>query len=121
MADKKQEALLSQLFDLTEADRITWQETSEENTFAAMFSEYVITISEKEEIFDRASYEFTIRNKEGRVIDEIDGNAFDPDWQSLFERLFTKARRQVAGAEQALNSILDELSKLKDDPEDIPF
>jgi len=111
MASAKHIELLKLLYDKTIRGEIEWTESGTEGIFQVSFSNYSVLINSEG---SPADYSLSIVNDNGDVVDRFSDTDFtkeqyDNGWYLKFEALYETARRTALGAEDALNSILDEL------------
>jgi len=96
MADDKIIRLVRLLVEKTKAGEIKWEETSSLNNFECSLFNYSLLISRQT---------LTVRNQEGNIIEEVDGEA-PLQGGVQFSELFELARRDALGVEKALDEIL---------------
>lgn len=118
MSDEKRIALVKGLLEQTDAGKLSWEETTDEDYFQVAFPKYVVVIA-KREYSDGDVYHFVlIRNAAGKVVDSIDYQdiplAFE-DPRDLLKGLYEKARRRASGVEAAIDEILSDLKKDDED------
>ncbi|HEX8429640.1 MAG TPA: hypothetical protein VF625_00075 [Longimicrobium sp.] len=122
MVDKRV-VLIKRLLHRTENGGMTWEPTARENEFLSSFSGYTVSIGSRRTSPGDPDLVFSIYNADGSLVEEFDDtdlpadNDFDP--YVTMGRLHEMARRYAMGAEQALDSLLNELDDR--DIDDLPF
>jgi hypothetical protein len=121
MADSKIINFVETLKFKTINGKVVWEATSTEGVFMASFSNYSVQISQ--EYFSSPSeldLVLKILNNDGSIIEVISDvdlkESYDNSYLFLNE-LYSVARRQAMGVENAIDSILAELAK----DDEIPF
>jgi hypothetical protein len=116
MASKVVE-LLRRLTLGTEEGRVRWEATARPDTFQATFPRYSVTIRSDEDPESwRETFEFAILNQEGSVMEKATpGSLSTEDATSLatLQTLFTAARRNAMGLNEALDEIMEDLPEEK--------
>jgi hypothetical protein len=117
--------LVKRLHQRTQEGRITWQESTSENTFLTAFPDHSIQISQQGPDYD-LDYAVRIFDDEGHLVEEItlaDLNVSSSNLSlKIMRDLFVAARRSAKGADRVVKSILDALGPDDDgDDDDIPF
>ncbi len=113
MSYKKISVILDRLHKNTMNGDIDWEESIEESLYEVSFSNFTTRISYYENI---DQYILQIINDEGKVIEGVqhdDLHEFLTDPRGMMKEIYEKARRQVLGVEDALDTILENL----DDPD----
>lgn len=113
--------LLSGLRNATDAQKISWDRTAEESAFITSLGVHVILL-EKQGGDDSTKYSIKLQDVSGELIDEFDDEDLDDgDFEHFnylaMSNLYLKIRRQISGADAAINDVLVALDKL----DDIPF
>lgn len=113
--------LLQRIRLATDEQKITWDRTALESAFVTTLGSYVILL-EKQEDDQPSKYTIKLQDGFGDLIDEfddvdLDDNPFESQYLSFMANLYLKIRRQISGADAAINEVLAELDKL----DDIPF
>ena len=103
------EKLVQKLTGLTQEGKVLWEQTVDERTFLASVASVVISVRELPP-YDAPDYQFTIRNAEGRVLDEAIARGGD-EWTRL-RGLYEMARRQALHVDEALSDILASLERI---------
>ena len=105
----------------TDSQKITWDRTAVDSTFITSLGTHVILLERQEE--ERSTkYTIKLQDVSGELIDEFDDadldvGLFDNNHYAAMSNLYLKIRRQISGADSAINAVLAELDKL----DDIPF
>jgi hypothetical protein len=121
MANQKYIELVDRLHMRTQEGRLKWFETPQKGVFAALLRGYSLQIeTERSDDPDPETldYRFTILNGDGDVVESLSdiviGNGLAPTELRMFyqkcRELYDMARRKALGVDDALDSILDELS-----------
>lgn len=116
----KQRQLVETLYDLTSRKRIAWEKSSYRYGFDAEIGSSTINLTSSPGEFDENDYTIKIFNDDHEEVDafsDIDIN--EPDlspnvgefrnYYHLMETLFRSVKRQVSGADQALDEVLKAL------------
>lgn len=107
--------LIQRLHAKTMAGELQWEKTVSKNSFQTAFPNYVVRVSVTYAEDDSApDYHIAVRDGAGTTIESVsdrDINSALPDSRAypLMGELFTKAKRQALGVNQALESLLNEL------------
>ncbi len=111
--------LVWKLTELTDKDKVDWQETANVNTFLAPVGQFVGTVSRGgSEVY--GGYSFQILDKAGRTIDgalatfsvpERGSSAALQNWERL-RNLHKLARRRALQADQAVSELLTSLEEI---------
>lgn len=125
MATRKHFELLQGLFAGTEAGTVDWRAGKDENSFEAAFGHYSVRLSRisAKSDPDAHDYRFAILDGKGKVLEEVSDEDIKrvilapevdlPDEYVTVEGymgdLFTRAKRNALGADEALDEILGEL------------
>jgi len=113
------EKLVSKLTELTETDKVDWQETANENAFLAPVGEFVVTVSRGgSEVY--GGYSFQIMGRTGRTIDGAlapfvgpeNNQAGSENWRRM-SHLHELARRSALKADQAVSALLSSLEQIR--------
>lgn len=114
MTDKLS-SLLVELAKRTREGFLKWEPTAVEGVYQVAFPRYTVQICTERNEKGLADYVLSILNSDGVLIER----AADPDLSSrvqnasgLMNELHSNARRQALGADQAIENILTDLSKL---------
>lgn len=103
MATEKEMKLVEQLLDKTRKRILSWEATAEENEFLAAFGGHVsFTIR-----WRPSSVLLVMRDEQGRLLWTVDSREV-----SEVSQLYTEARRQALNVEDALDDVLEQLTKL---------
>lgn len=105
----------------TNEQKISWDRTALESAFVTSLGNYVI-LFEKHEEDNSAKYTIKLQDGFGELIDEfddadLDGNSFGSQYFGVMSNLHLKIRRQISGADSAIDEVLAELDKF----DEIPF
>lgn len=105
----------------TNSQKISWDRTAVESTFITSLGAHVILL-ERQEGEGSSKYTIKLQDAFGELIDEfddedLDAGSFDENHYAAMSNLYLKIRRQISGADSAINEVLVELDKL----DDIPF
>lgn len=112
--EEKMLNLVLKLHAKTKEGQIKWERTASSNIFQYAFPSYVVRISVKQGDADAPDYYITVKDSDGTTIESASdvsiGRAF-PNAKvfATMEELFTLARREALGVDQALDSLLSEL------------
>jgi hypothetical protein len=114
MADSKYIKLITLLHDKTLNNKLTWEATTDENSFITSFSDYTVKI-EGYSTEQGSYYTLTVLDSLANVIDEVydynfDNSDFNQDPEAYMRELYQSARRQASGIDEALDSILRQLN-----------
>jgi len=99
----------------TQAGELQWERTAYLNNFQSSFPSYVVRVSMKQGEADAGpDYYVAIRDQEGTLIEragDADIERAVPNSRAfvLMGELYSMARRQALGVNQALDSLLSEL------------
>src|SRR5688572_28326717 len=111
--------LIQKLHDATVAGKLNWKQGVKENVFQVSFPATTVIISYRWVNTSGDEYDVSILNEEGKVVDAASSD--DPDaenWFTVFDEIYTVARRKALGADVAVKRIADELDDLLND--DVP-
>ena len=125
MEKSKYDTLVTGLVTATKSGRITWQPTINEDVFMVSFPGYSVQILTFEDWNENTFESFTsyilkLLNDEGHLIEQIRPDDLANNGFSVLQTIYTIARRQAIGAEKAVDTIIESLSKLNDTIDD-PF
>lgn len=105
----------------TDNQKIKWDRTAVEHAFITSLGDHVILLEKQ---WDDQSTKYTVKVQDisGDLIDEFDDadietGPFENDRFAAMANLYLKIRRQISGADSAIDEVLSELDKL----DDIPF
>jgi hypothetical protein len=115
---KKLEILIQRLYDQTKAGKIAWEETSLTDVFQAAFPKYAVQLIRHERDDTRPgvyTYSLHILNDRNAVIEEVTDRELRPsgvesDQGMLLREMYEEVRRQALGVDEALDTLLRELS-----------
>jgi hypothetical protein len=116
--------LVRRLFQQTQEGRLAWQETGREGTYQAIIDEFVISIigSPTEEVGSPvagpANYAIEIRNAKGTLLERITDEDISErlrDSDGFMKDLHHRVRRIALGVETAIDRIILELEKKRED------
>lgn len=118
MNDPKALALFQQIFKNTEAGKLGWQATAEENKFVAtMLGKYTLTLRPPPQWGEPVPPTVLVDDEKGNTIVEISNNVDGVRDQDL-HALAVFAKRIALQANEKIDELLEELKK---DESDIPF
>src|SRR5260370_10994857 len=117
--DKKLIAVMNKLYARTKADVVDWEPSEDPNIYAVKFADYSISIERVPEA-EKApeSFNFSIANSDGLVIQEVDSNLAKKNGFADMKDLFDRARRHTVDLNSALDDLLRQLDEL--DPSSRP-
>lgn len=122
MVESKQLKLFRLLVDKTLKDELDWERTIDEGVYQVPLAGYVIqvrAVSSEHGGPDEADYVVKVIDQNGIVMDsfsdaevasDITNNDRTQFYRSVSE-MFNRVRRRAIGADQAIDSILEELSR----------
>lgn len=112
--------LTERIIDLSDRGLLKWSETPDPQMFQAEVGSVLIDLDrfpEEQKMVVR------IRNSQGDIVDAFDDDdltRLEPSqWYSRLEKLMNTARRQVSGADQIIDDLMQSLNDL--DPDILPF
>ena len=105
----------------THEQKISWARTALETAFVTSLGNHVI-LFEKQEDDEEINYVVKLLDDVGELVDEFDDRDIEEDlfenaYFSKMANMYLKIRRQVSGADSAIDDVLVELDKL----DGIPF
>lgn len=105
----------------TDSKKISWDRTAVESAFITSLGIHVILL-EKQEDDSSNKYTVKLQDQSGELVDEfddedLDAGLFDNEHYAKLSNLYLKIRRQISGADSAIDDVLVELDKL----DEIPF
>lgn len=116
--------LAEMLLDLSAQGKIDWKETAVNNAFVTSVRPYFVEIAEEEVSSNRHDYTIRVYSEDGKTLDEFNDVDLERTqakrWEIQFNSLFKSIRRQISGADAALDAILARLEKKKSEDE-MPF
>jgi len=107
--------LVAKLTELTEKDKVDWQETASLNTYLARVDRFIVTINKGgSEVY--GGYSFQILDHTGRAVDGAlatfnDRPASVQNWERL-RNLHDIARRRALNSEKVVSDLLASLDKI---------
>jgi hypothetical protein len=118
VSQEKYWALIEKLARLTGEGKADWKITTDSRAFLLSFANFSVQVGVSE-YFDRGpDYELCIFNANGDMIERIADHQFEEGGRAFNElkALHDAARRQALGVENALDSILTEISGALGEP-----
>jgi hypothetical protein len=118
MAYEKLAKLLAELIKHTEFGNLKWERTAANGVYQCSFPQYTVQLSETTADNLDATFQLTILDSEGTVIERATHPDFAgamPTPYTQMKHLYEMARRQALGVDNAIDALLKELS------DDIPF
>jgi hypothetical protein len=126
MYSKKMAELLNVLATKTGQGDVEWQDTADPDKFLAAFPSYTVEVKLWLPLGEGSeAYALQLNDAHGKVIDEITdsdlpGSSGPPP--ARLRVLFESARARARGVNEAVDSIIGELTKDDPpDPNDVPF
>ena len=111
--DKKLITVMNKLYARTKADVVDWEPSEDPNIYAVKFADYSISIERVPEAENAPeSFNFSIANSDGLVIQEVDNNLAKKNGFADMKDLFDRARRRAVDLNGALDDLLSELDEL---------
>lgn len=118
MTTEKYLKLLSRLEEKTASGQADWQTTANDGVFSLAFSNYSVQIGLKRVYNqDDPDVVISILNSVGDVVDAVRDTELGPEsgfelseFYKRMRRLYDSARRRASGVDEALDSILDDLT-----------
>lgn len=114
---EKQKTLVIRLVELTKDGSVVWKEAVDTNSFRLDLSKNSVRIREVDN-FSSIDYVIELIDEDGAAIDSFSDTELDhphssgPYFQAM-KTLFTQARRSATGSDRVLNTILEDLAKMK--------
>ena len=91
--DKKLISVMNKLYARTKADVVDWEPSEDPNIYAVKFADYSISIERVPEAENAPeSFNFSIANSDGLVIQELDNNLAKKNGFADMKDLFDRAR-----------------------------
>ena len=124
MISNKIVTLVRRLFQQTQEGRLPWQETGREGIYQVVLQDYVISIigtsaeDAKDAPVAAAAYALEIRNAKGTLLERITDEDISErlrDTDGFMKDLHSRVRRIALGVETAIDRIIVELEKKRDD------
>jgi hypothetical protein len=111
--------IVAKLTELTEQDKVAWEETANENTYLASVSNFVVTVG-RGGSSAYAGYHFRILDNTGKIIEEAlatlsapgTRDAVHQDWDRL-RVLHELARRRALQSEKVVSDLLTSLEQIR--------
>jgi hypothetical protein len=104
---------VDKLIELSQRNKVGWQETADEDTFLASVGKFVVTIAKQ----SRKSYSFTIADQAGKTLEESreeeSGFLIDDVHYDRLVKLHELARRRALNVDQALSEMLYSLEQIR--------
>ncbi|AXI48046.1 hypothetical protein C1J03_19795 [Sulfitobacter sp. SK012] len=120
----KWRSLTKLLESLTKKGKLKWRETSNDDEFLTSHAGIVVVLRQTTSVDTPEDlYVVSLRNKQGKVIDVFDDELLDRDqtetnYFMLLKELMLGIRRNMSGADEALDELLQALSE---EDQDLPF
>jgi hypothetical protein len=94
--DKKLITVMNKIYARTKAEVLDWEPSEDPNIFAVKFADYTVSIVRAPET-EKApeSFNFSIANSEGAVIQEMDSSTASDNGFADMSDLFYRARRHA--------------------------
>lgn len=111
---EKIDQLVTKLMVLTEAGKVTWDATADEDTFLTTLGKFVVTLKKEERHFGAERYNafrFKILDAGGKALEEAYEVTQTNDWERL-RTLHDLARRKALHVEEALSDLLASLEHI---------
>ncbi|MEP3786950.1 hypothetical protein [Ascidiaceihabitans sp.] len=103
--------LVSVLLAKTQEGSLSWQETSDEDTFVVVVGSNAVEV-EQGGFGDE--FEFRIRDGNGRIVDKFNDveltNISGNDYSDQLQQMFVLIKRQLSGTEKVLDDIISGLT-----------
>jgi len=109
MLDNRYKFFISSLLKKTKESQVNWQPTSSQYAFIVTEEDVSITISSDSDEFNREYTSLTIRDKSGKVIDNISIDENEKDYLVLSD-LFNEARRKANNVDETIDKLIKKLS-----------
>ena len=109
--------LVSKLTELSQHDKVAWEETADENVYLATIGDFVVTLGRGGSSAFSA-YIFRVLGEKGKIIDEAfvvrpsPGDLSYPNWDRL-RVLHELARRRALHSEKAVTDLLTSLEEIR--------
>lgn len=106
--------LVVRLTELTNQDRLAWEETADENAYLASAGDFVVSIG-RSGISTYASCHLRVLDRTGKIIEEAfatSAPASHEDWDRL-RILYELARRRALRSEKAVTDLLSSLEQIR--------
>lgn len=103
-------ALIEKLLALSREDRVSWEETADEDTFLATESRFVVTIEQRRGDWDSLYYRVRISDKSDKVLEDASVSSADPRYAETKE-LYELARRRALRVDAQLSELLLSLDR----------
>lgn len=108
--------ILEEVKELTERDKLRWQETPDENRFIVVLQSGSLEIAQVVQEDDRkeeaVSYEAMLFNSRGNPVETINEAALADTQPDLLPKLFRLVRSKVRNTDEVLNRVLQELNSM---------
>lgn len=114
MVSKKIVVLVRRLFQMTQEEKLLWQETGREGVYQIGIDDYIVQVAEQrsDEPAAKPAYELRICNAKGVVLEQINDNDIKErvhHAEGFMCDLYQRARRIALGVETALDKIIKRL------------
>ncbi len=109
--------IVSKLTELTEAGKVAWGETADENTYLASVGDFIVTLG-RGGASSYSAYVFRVLGDKGKVIDEVfvvrpsPGDLAYGNWDRL-RILHELARRRALHSEKSVTDLLSSLEQIR--------
>jgi len=112
--------LVAKLTDLTEQDKVAWEETADEDTFLASVGKFVVTVGKGEGPDEYCDYRFRILDDRGRTVDEAVATLSQPGPSEPLDQdrkrlrtLLELARRSALHSDKVVSDLLTSLQQIR--------
>ncbi len=114
MLSKKIVKMVRRLFQMTQEDKLQWQETGHEGVFQLGVDDYIIRVAKEhsDEAGAKKKYVLSICNAKGVVLEQVSNDEIGEhihDAGEFIEDLYHRARRIAMGVETAIDRITQRL------------
>ena len=110
------QAKLVDLLDKKQREgKLSWETTEKVKIFQTAFTDYSVRITERRNENGADDIFISVFNEEGDLLEEFSDLSVGSELPRAYEtmsRLYESARREALGVDKALDSLLDELTKL---------
>src|SRR5216684_9100859 len=111
--DKKLIVLMNKIYARTKAGVLVWEPSEDPNILAVKLADYTVSIEHAAETEKTPeSFNLSIANSEGLVIQELSGYLASKNGFADMKDLFDRARGQAVNINGALDDLIHELDEL---------
>lgn len=100
--------LIQDLREATANGKVIWEDTADESMFRTVLGHGMIRIGKGDE--SESAYTVWLLRPDGTIADEIEVAVGTPEFEIMTD-LYDMARRSVRGADDLLESMIDDLAK----------